>query len=65
MHLLLYFQYFKTFEYKHFLTKIDKFSIAVPHAIVITLTGLPGLSFLPGLSTLCRIFYLDSHGKFQ
>ena len=31
---------FKTSDYKHFSTKIDKFSIAVPHPVVITLTGL-------------------------
>ena len=35
---------FKTSEYKHFSTKIDKFCIAVPHPLVITLIG---------LSTLC------------
>ena len=37
---------FKTFEYKHFSTKIGKFSIAVPHPLVITLTGLPALRVL-------------------
>ena len=45
---------FKTSEYKQCSTKKDKFSIAVPHPLVITLIGLPTLSalmepyFLPG-----------------
>ena len=38
---------FKIFEYKDLSTKIDKFSITVPHPVVITLTGLP---------TLCDLF---------
>ena len=37
---------FETSEYKHFSTKIDKFSIAVPNPLVITLTGLPTLCVL-------------------
>ena len=37
---------FKASEYKNFSTKIDKFSIAVPHSLVITLTGLPTLCVL-------------------
>ena len=47
---------FKTSEYKHFSTKIDTFSIAVPHILVITLKGLPTLCvlikqyILPGLA---------------
>ena len=47
---------FKTSEYKHFSTKIDMFSIAVPHILVITLKGLPTLCvlikqyILPGLA---------------
>ena len=37
---------FKTSEYKHVLTKIDEFSIAEPHPLLITLTGLPTLCVL-------------------
>ena len=37
---------FKTLEYKHFSTKIDKFSITLPKPLVITLTGLPTLCVL-------------------
>ena len=37
---------FKTSEYTHFSTKIDRFSTAVPHPLVITLTGLPTLCVL-------------------
>ena len=37
---------FKTSEYTHFSTKIDRFSFAVPHPLVITLTGLPTLCVL-------------------
>ena len=34
---------FKTSLYKHFSTNIDKFSIAVPYPLLITLTGLSAL----------------------
>ena len=34
---------FKTSEYRHFSTKIDKFSTAVRQPLVITLTGFPSL----------------------
>ena len=37
---------FKTSEYKHFSTKIDKLFIPVPHPLGITLTGLPTLCVL-------------------
>ena len=37
---------FKTSEYRHFSTKIDKFSTAVPQPLVITLTGFPSLLVL-------------------
>ena len=37
---------FKTSEYTHFSTKIDRFSFAVPYPLVITLTGLPTLCVL-------------------
>ena len=37
---------FKTSKNKHFSTKIHKFSITVPHPLVITLTGSPTLSVL-------------------
>ena len=39
----------KTSEYKHFPTKTDKFSMTVPHPLVITLTE---------LSTLCILIKL-------
>ena len=59
---------FKT-EYKHFTTKIDKFSIAVPHRLVITLTGLPTLCVLICVHIICVVnihtFYLDSREQFQ
>ena len=38
--------FYPTSEYKHLSTKIDKFSVAVPHPLVITLTGLPTLCVL-------------------
>ena len=48
MYLLPYFQFLKLLnECKHFSTKVDKFSVAVPHPLVITLTG---------LATLCVLF---------
>ena len=37
---------FKTSQYKHFSTKTDKFSLAAPHPLVITLTGLPASGVL-------------------
>ena len=46
MYLLPYFSIFKTSEYKHFSTKIDKFSIAIQDPLVITLTGLPTFCIL-------------------
>ena len=38
--------FYPTSEYKHLSTKIDIFSVAVPHTLVITLTGLPTLCVL-------------------
>ena len=40
MYLLPYLQYLKYFERKHFTTKVGKFSIAIPHSVVITWSGL-------------------------
>ena len=38
--------FYPTSEYKHLSTKIDKFSVAVSHPLVITLTRLPTLCVL-------------------
>ena len=51
---------FKTSEQKHFSTKIDKFFIATPHPLVITLTGLPTLCVLIKPYTLPRLTWVVS-----